>query len=110
MSYQVIIVPNALLEIASTYRWLSSNVSEQSATKWYDGLVDAIASLQNFPLRCPLAPEATDLKQKIRQLLVSKKRRSTYRILFQVEADTVYVLYVRHSSQPRLNADQEDNE
>ncbi|MBF2020300.1 MAG: type II toxin-antitoxin system RelE/ParE family toxin [Hydrococcus sp. C42_A2020_068] len=104
MTYQVIIIPNALLEIAKAYRWISSNIDERTAIDWYDSLMTAISSLQNFPKRCPLAPEAKDLEQEIRQLLVGKKRKTLYRVLFQVEADTVYVLYVRHSRRPRLNA------
>lgn len=109
MTYQVIIVPNALLEIAKAYRWISSNIDEPTAIKWYDSLMAAIGSLQNFPKRCPLAPEAKELKQEIRQLLVGKKRKTIYRVLFEVEADIVYVLYIRHSSQPRLNAEEVDD-
>ena len=110
MTYQVVIVPSALLEIAKAYRWISSNMDERAAIQWYDNLIAAIASLQNFPNRCPFAPETKDFEQEIRQLLVGKKRKPMYRVLFEVEADTVYVLYVRHSRQSRLGAEEVDNE
>jgi plasmid stabilization system protein ParE len=109
MTYQVIIVPNALLEIAKAYRWISSNIDERAAMKWYDSLIAGIASLQHFPKRCALATESENFEQEIRQLLVGKRKETMYRVLFEVEGDTVPVLYVRHSRQPRLSTEEVDD-
>ena len=109
MTYQVIIVPNALLEIAKAYRWISSNIDERAAMKWYDSLIAGIGSLQHFPKRCALAPEAQNFEQEIRQLLVGKRKETMYRVLFEVEGDIVSVLYIWHSRRPRLSAEEDDD-
>ncbi|HBE21692.1 MAG TPA: hypothetical protein DEG17_09090 [Cyanobacteria bacterium UBA11149] len=66
---------------------------------YYD-LQDAIASLQQFPSRCSVAPEAATIGREIRQLWVGKKR--TYRILFVVQGDTIAILHIRHCRQASL--------
>jgi plasmid stabilization system protein ParE len=100
MSYRVLIQPAAFQEIETAYRWMCDNLNPEIANNWYYDLQDAIASLQEFPNRCPLLPEAEITGRKIRQLLVGKRR--TYRVLFVVEADTVAILHVRHSHQDTL--------
>jgi len=79
------------------------------AEQWFRGLMNAIASLQEKPLRCAIAPENEAFSEEVRQLLYGKSR-NTYRILFTIRDDTVYVLYVRHSSQALLKADEVDEE
>ncbi|MEG3863644.1 hypothetical protein [Microcoleus sp. herbarium12] len=49
-------------------------------SQWYYDIQDAIASLQEFPYRCSVAPEAAIIGREIRQLWVGKGR--THRILF----------------------------
>ncbi len=100
MTYQVLIQPTAFQDIENAYRWLCDHLSPEVANQWYYDLEDAIASLQQFPKRCPLAPEAPTLGREIRQLLVGKRRQ--YRVLFIVEADVVAILHVRHRRQARL--------
>jgi plasmid stabilization system protein ParE len=63
--------------------------------------MEAVLSLQDNPDRCRLAPEAEFYPGQLRQLLYGK-RRGIYRILFEVQGDTVYVLRVRHGSQALL--------
>jgi plasmid stabilization system protein ParE len=103
MSYQVLIQPPAFQEIETAYRWICDYLSPDAANEWYYELQDAIASLQQFPFRCSVAPEAAIIDQNIRQLWVGKKR--TYRILFVVEGDTVAILHVRHCRQAPLGID-----
>lgn len=103
MSYQVLIQPPAFQEIETAYRWICDYLSPDAANEWYYELQDAIASLQQFPFRCSVAPEAAIIDRNIRQLWVGKKR--TYRILFVVEGDTVAILHVRHRRQAPLGID-----
>ena len=73
------------------------------ADDWFNGLLKAIYSLENFLNRCQLAPESRELRLKLRQLLYRDCR-----ILFLVvpgdeEFDgIVQILRVRHVSEERL--------
>ncbi|MEA5604345.1 type II toxin-antitoxin system RelE/ParE family toxin [Nostoc sp. UHCC 0252] len=75
------------------------------ANNWYYELQDAIASLQEFPNRCSIAPEVAVVGREIRQLWVGKRRK--YRVLFVVEEDIVAILHVRHSRQSYLDEESE---
>ncbi len=103
MSYQVLIQPPAFGEIETAYRWMCDYLSADAANQWYYDIQDAIASLQQFPYRCSVAPEAAIIGREIRQLWVGKGR--TYRILFVVEGDTVAILHIRHRRQTPLGTE-----
>lgn len=105
MIYQVIIQPTAFQEIETSYRWICDNLSAEAANNWYYQLQDAIASLEKFPNRCSIAPEAATIGREIRQIWVGKNRK--YRALFVVEEDVVSILHVRHSSQYFLGEESE---
>ena len=55
-------------------------------------------SLDRHPERCPLAPESLSFGKPIRQLFFGAENRGTYRLLFVVAEQSVYVLHVRHGS------------
>ena len=74
------------------------------ADEWFKGLMNAIASLQEKPRRCPLATENEVFSEEVRQLLYGKSK-NRYRVLFTISADIVYVLFVRHTSQALLTED-----
>lgn len=97
MSYQILIQPTAFQEIESSYRWMCDNITPDVANSWYYELQDAFQSLQKFPKRCPIAPEAAIIGREIRQLWVGKQKK--YRVLFVVEAEIIAILHVRHSHQ-----------
>jgi plasmid stabilization system protein ParE len=100
MTYHVIIQPQAEAEIEAAYLWKRDN-APQAAARWFTGIIEAINSLDQFPGRCPLAPENEHFTQDIRQLL-SGQRHDVYRILFTIEGNTVHVLHVRHGAQQYL--------
>jgi len=97
--YSVEITEPAQLNIQEAYDWLHAE-SATAAVEWIDGLLETIEKLGTFPLRCPLAPESTDHKEKIRQILYG-----FYRVLFVVRKSTVYVVHVRHSSRDRAGSE-----
>jgi hypothetical protein len=72
-------------------------------------LFNAIATLDTFPTRCPLAPESKDLGREIRQLLYGK-RHAVYRVLFEIRGDTVFVLRVWRGARDRLQASDVEEE
>lgn len=59
MNYEVIVSEPAEAEAEEAFIWLNRLTVDFSAV-WYDGLLDAIASLSAFPNRCPIAPENKD--------------------------------------------------
>jgi hypothetical protein len=73
-------------------------------TKTY---LTAVRSLESFPNRCTIAPEAQEFQQTIRQLWIGKSRN--YRVLFVVEANQVFIVHVRHSSKAFLKKDSEES-
>ena len=66
---------------------MCDNLSADIANNWYYELQDEISSLQTFPKRCPIAPEASIVERK------------QYRVLFVVEEEVIAIIHVRHSHQ-----------
>jgi plasmid stabilization system protein ParE len=100
MNYRIVIRPLARAEMEEAYEWVRQ-YSPARAARWYNGLDEAIHSLQAHPERCGLAPEAEAFAEEIRQLLYGK-RRGVYRILFTIQGNTVSILSVRHGARPFL--------
>jgi plasmid stabilization system protein ParE len=63
--------------------------------------LEAVKSLAEQPERCGFAPEVEELGIELRQLLFGK-RRSIYRVLFTVTAQSVNVLHIRHAARQPL--------
>lgn len=105
MNFKVEITDEAHAEAINAYQWIVAHGSPLTAARWYSGLLKAIVTLQNFPERCPLAPENSEFEDEIRHLLY--QRSSTYRILFTIDekARTVHVLHVRHGAMDKLRSE-----
>lgn len=85
MIYRIIIKAQAQSDLDETYRRIAQGSAERAA-QWYNGIVDAIASLANFPERCAFARENAFFPEDIRQLLYGK-RGNVYRVLFTIAQD-----------------------
>ena len=109
MAYRVDISLPALADAEEAYLWIRHH-SPSTAGEWYEGLLEAIFSLENFPLCCSVAPESADLGQEILQLLYGKRGR-VYRILFGIERDqsggedVVRIFRIWHSARKSPTAD-----
>ncbi|TVR07928.1 MAG: type II toxin-antitoxin system RelE/ParE family toxin [Phormidium sp. GEM2.Bin31] len=104
MVFQVRLARIAEREIETSYEWLNQR-NPQQADRWFRGLMNKLATLQNPPHRCALAVENSSFPEEIRQLLYGK-RPHIYRVLFIIRSETVYVVHVRHSKQaPLLDKD-----
>ncbi|HUO09866.1 MAG TPA: type II toxin-antitoxin system RelE/ParE family toxin [Phycisphaerae bacterium] len=99
MKYEVIIMPAAQGELEEAYRWLAAE-TPQHAPLWYNGVLDAMYSLEELPARCPVAPESGDSGEEIRQLVYGNKRHA-YRILFSIRNDTVLIVHIRNAARDR---------
>jgi plasmid stabilization system protein ParE len=81
--------------------WLLSQHAGDAGMRWFLALQDAIASLAEFPERCPMAPESAAFPFEVRHLLYGHPPH-VYRILFTIEDKTVYVLQIRHGRRQPL--------
>jgi plasmid stabilization system protein ParE len=57
--------------------------------QWWNGLLDAILSLESLPARCPRIPEQDNFDFPLHQLLYA-----SHRIIFRIDAEVVRVLRV----------------
>lgn len=96
MAYGVEITARALAEARQARDWIALESPERAVT-WYHGLLDRIETLTEHPRRCAVARESEEFSREIRQLLYGR-RRATYRILFTVREETVFVLFIRHGA------------
>ena len=99
--------PRAANDIEAAYQWIATRAPE-NAVKWFNGLSEALATLEHFPERCPHAPEVDFFEIEIRQPFYAK-RIGRYRILFTIERDNVHILHVRHGARKQLH-EPEDTE
>jgi len=75
--------------------WLLSEHAGDTGLRWFLAMQEAIASLAEFPERCPLAPESAVFPFEVRHLLYGHSPH-VYRILFTIENETVHILHIRH--------------
>ncbi|BAY61377.1 plasmid stabilization system protein [Calothrix brevissima NIES-22] len=105
MRYRIDFSSIAKAEADTAFLNFSQFTTPERAQAWYQGLIDAIVSLQEMPRRCPLAREDAFFSQEIRQLLYGQGKQ-TYRILFTVLEDqaipTVRILHIRHAAQKTI--------
>jgi plasmid stabilization system protein ParE len=101
---KVEITEPAKADIQEAYDWWSENRSAIQAAEWYERIFEAIATLQNMPERCPHVSEAGLSRAGVRQLLFGIGSRPTHRVIFHfdIDADTVTILRVRHHGQDEL--------
>jgi plasmid stabilization system protein ParE len=106
MSYFVVLTPRAKHNLRTIRAYILKQ-APQAAGDWLDRAERAVVSLGHHPERCPLAPESLSFGKPIRQLLFGAGNRGTYRLLFVVADQSVYVLHVRHGSRLPLSASEE---
>jgi plasmid stabilization system protein ParE len=104
MTFQVELTQIAETQIKQSYQWYRDR-NPDFADRWFRGLMNTIATLQEKPQRCTLAVEHEIFPEEVRQLLYGKSK-NIYRVLFAIRDATVYVLYVRHSAQAPLTLDE----
>jgi plasmid stabilization system protein ParE len=68
MTFQVEITPIAETQIEQAYRWYRER-NPEFADRWFRGLMNTIATLQEKPQRCALAVEHTIFPEEVHQHL-----------------------------------------
>ena len=90
--YRVRITHHAQIDIESIYDYIFQD-KPQAALNFINEIERQILSLERYPLRCPIIPEASDLNLPYRHLIYGE-----YRTIFRIVKKTVYILRVIHGS------------
>lgn len=100
MAYLVNITSRAERDLASLYHEIHAGESD-TALKWYQGLKEAVLSLEEQPNRCPATPE----KHQLRHHLYGSKPY-IYRVIYRVmeKQKRVDILNVRHDARTKLKS------
>jgi toxin ParE1/3/4 len=90
----------ALSDLPYLYEWIGAE-SGEAAAQWYNGLEDAIYSLEEQPARCPRTPES----DRYRHLLYGHKPH-IYRVIYRVleKQKQVDVLHITSRGNARLRS------
>jgi plasmid stabilization system protein ParE len=99
--YRVKLLPGVLQDAKSYYQYIAQD-SPENALLWFNGLFEVIDSLENLPMRCPVAPETGLIGKEVRCLLYAQH----YRILYGVEKNTVRIYHIRHTAQQTMTQEQ----
>jgi hypothetical protein len=100
MKYVVLFTETSLRELDEAYKWLTEQ-TEQHAPEWYNGLLEAILSLEEMPGRWPLARDREAGDSITRQAIYGDKTHG-YFILFEIRGESVYLKHVRHAARRGL--------
>lgn len=109
MIYQVIMLPRAEADLERNARWWSEHHSPTQAQRWLDITYLQLKSLAQSPDSCGLSIESGDFAFDIRDKFVGLGKRPSYRAIFTVQDEQVFVLSIRRSSQDRITPDEVDN-
>ncbi len=101
MAYRVEVAKSAEVQLEELYLWLAERAPSQGAA-WFNGLEQAILSLEQHPKRCRIAPESFDPDQPVRVLNCGRSPH-VYRVFFTVDesAKVVRVVHVRRGARQR---------
>jgi toxin ParE1/3/4 len=98
MAYRVEFSDRASRDTEALY--LEKNAAESSAaSRWYNGLENAVNALATHSHRCPIAPESRRLRRALRHLLYGNTPH-IYRVIYEIDepAQTVWVITIRHGA------------
>ncbi len=101
MNYQLVYTTRAKNDLCAATDYIAQQVPE-TAERWFNGFVVALAKLKQNPLIYGLAPESDQVREEIRQIIYRTKSRRANRALFSIRGDTVYILCIRRPGQRLL--------
>ena len=103
MIYQVRLQPAAVEDLDVAYQYAVQNAPAPAA-RWLERFQTAIQTLEHNPERCPLAPENARSSRILRQYMFGK-RPNVFRVIYTIEADTVWILRIRRAQRRTLSAE-----
>jgi plasmid stabilization system protein ParE len=102
VKYRVRLTAKAEADVDGVLRWFQEQQATVAGGRWFSRLMAKIDTLETHPERCGIADESEDLGVEIHELLFGK-RHGVYRILFQIEGQTVQILRVWHGARDRVS-------
>jgi plasmid stabilization system protein ParE len=94
LAYEVVITPIALTDAEEYVDFIRSNREQPiAAERWWNGLLEAIFSLEQMPQRCAVVPEHKHFAEELRHLLYF-----SHRIIFAISSEQVTILRIYHVS------------
>jgi plasmid stabilization system protein ParE len=108
MTFRVILLPRAEADIEANAQWWATHHSAEQAARWFDAIHEQLKSLAVFPESNGLSAESEDFPYEIRDKLLGLGSRPSYRAVFTIKDDAVYVLTVRRSAQDFVRPDDVD--
>lgn len=104
MTYELLLLPRAETEVARIIRYVAAR-SPQGAIAWCERWEEVLNELGINPLIHGIAPESTEYETDVRQILFKTRRGRTYRVLFTVVGNGVYIISVRGPGQSLIDRD-----
>ena len=94
--------PEAEDDILRNMLWWATNHSTDEALEWHLVVQRQISQISSNPESYPLSHENGDFPYEIRDALIGKGKRGSYRAVFTVNDDTIIVLRVLRASQGQI--------
>lgn len=101
MSFTVRILPRAEEDATALFIWISER-STDGAHAWLKAFELVVSQLEENPYAFGLAPESGLRDFELRQFLFRTRRGRTYRGVFTIQLNSIYVLRVRGPGQAPL--------
>ncbi|MBX7134202.1 MAG: type II toxin-antitoxin system RelE/ParE family toxin [Fimbriimonadaceae bacterium] len=106
MTYRVELSARAERDLE--WLFMEKNAAEsKAAARWFNGLEEAVFSLEDYPRRNPAAPESKKVKRPLHHLLYGKKPH-IYRVIYELDErrKTVRVLTIRHGAREPMEPEE----
>lgn len=98
MEYSVEITEAALADAEKYVRFLQEDRQEPlAAERWWNGLLDAVLSLETMPGRCSVIPEQKHFARELRHQIYA-----SHRIIFSISGNLVTVVRIYHGARRPL--------
>ena len=108
MNYRVVILSRAEADIEANARWWADYHSVEQSVRWLDAMHEQLRSLSQFPQSNGLSAEHQEFPYEIRDKLLGLGPCPSYRAVFTVKDDVVYVLTVRRAAQDAVQMNEID--
>ena len=99
MKHRLTILPQAQADVQRNAEWWAHHHSSEQAALWLDTIQFQLESIVDFPESHSLSAENDEFPFEIRDKLLGLGSRPSYRAVFTIRDDTVYVLTVRRSAE-----------
>lgn len=104
MSFRVLVTARAERDFWIWHDYIHQR-SAAGAKRWVQAFDKALLALEKNPSR-GVAPESEGYDEPIREKLFKTRRGLTYRLLFVVRDETVFVIHVRGPGQDTMRDDE----